>query len=63
LANLLDILIIFIALLNLVVTTVMAKKSNYVYTHKLAYVLGGFYGTMFVAATGIQIWYIIAGIA
>lgn len=62
-ANLLDIIIIAISLINLIVTAVVAVKNNFVYTKSLAYILAALYAIMFISVTGIQIWYIIAGIA
>lgn len=51
--NLLDIIIVFISLFNLVITAVVAVKSNYRYSHSLARILAFLYALMFVLCTGI----------
>ena len=57
--NLLDIIIIFVSLINLVLTATVAIKNNFTYTKTMAYIIGALYGVMFVAVTAIQIYYIV----
>lgn len=60
-ANLMDIIIVFIALFNLVITAIIAKNNDFVFTKGLGKILMTEYFVMFIAVTGIQIWYIVSG--